>query len=84
MSELVGWDSFYVIIASAAGALIGLQFVAVTPSADRPPLRAAEAGAAFATPTVVYFTDDSMEPTLRMGALVLIDRFLRVTKANPC
>src|SRR6266508_6583251 len=55
MSELTEWDSFYVIVGSAAGALIGLQFVVVTLIAERPPLRAAEAGAAFATPTIVYF-----------------------------
>jgi hypothetical protein len=55
MPELTAWDSFYVIVGSAAGALIGLQFVAVTLIAERPPLRAAEAGAAFATPTIVHF-----------------------------
>ena len=27
MPEFAGWDSFYVIVGSAAGALIGLQFV---------------------------------------------------------
>ena len=35
--------------------MIGLQFVVVTLIADRPPLRIAEAGAAFATPTIVHF-----------------------------
>src|SRR5207237_6378923 len=55
MSELTEWDSFYVIVGSAAGALIGLQFVVITLIAERPPLRAAEAGAAFATPTIVHF-----------------------------
>jgi hypothetical protein len=55
MSELSGWDSFYVIVGSAAGALIGLQFVVMTLIAERPPIRAAEAGAAFATPTIVHF-----------------------------
>ena len=45
MSELAGWDSFYVIVGSAAGALIGLQFVVMTLIAERPPLRAAEAPA---------------------------------------
>ncbi len=55
MSELAAWDSFYVIVGSAAGALIGLQFVVVTLIAERPPLRVAEAGAAFATPTIVHF-----------------------------
>jgi hypothetical protein len=66
MSELAGWDSFYVIVGSAAGALIGLQFVVVTLIADRPHLRVAEAGAAFATPTVVYF-----------GAALLLSTILR-------
>jgi len=53
MSELVEWDSFYGIIGSAAGALIGLQFVVMTLIAERPPTLAA--GAAFATPTIVHF-----------------------------
>jgi hypothetical protein len=56
MSELAEWESFYVIVGSAAGALIGLQFVVMTLIAERPPLRAAEAGAAFATPTIVHFS----------------------------
>jgi hypothetical protein len=55
MLEFAEWDSFYVIVGSAAGALIGLQFVVLTLIAERPPLRAAEAGAAFATPTIVHF-----------------------------
>jgi hypothetical protein len=55
MAELAAWDSFYVIVGSAAGALIGLQFVVMTLIAERPPRRAAEAGPAFATPTIVHF-----------------------------
>ncbi|MGH9342471.1 MAG: hypothetical protein ACRD19_01710 [Terriglobia bacterium] len=55
MAELAGWDSFYVIVGTAAGALIGLQFVVVTLVADRPSLRVTEAGAAFATPTIFHF-----------------------------
>ena len=55
MSELAEWDSFYVIVGSGAGALIGLQFVVMTLIAERPALRVAEAGAAFATPTIVHF-----------------------------
>jgi hypothetical protein len=31
MSELAAWDSFHVIVGSAAGGLIGLQFVVLTP-----------------------------------------------------
>lgn len=67
MSDLAGWDSFYVIVGSAAGALIGLQFVVMTLIAERPPLRAAEAGAAFATPTIVHF-----------GTALLLSALLRV------
>jgi hypothetical protein len=55
MSELTEWESFYVIVGSSAGALIGLQFVVMTLIAETPPLRVAEAGAAFATPTIVHF-----------------------------
>jgi len=66
MAELAGWDSFYVIIGSAAGALIGLQFVVLTLIAQRPPIRAAEAGAAFGTPTIVHF-----------GAALLLSALLR-------
>ena len=29
MSELTDWNSFYVIVGSSAGALIGLQFVVI-------------------------------------------------------
>lgn len=55
MSELAKWDSFYVIVGSAAGALIGLQFVVITLIAERPMAGAAEAGAAFSSPTVAHF-----------------------------
>ena len=55
MLELAAWNNFYVIVGSAAGALIGLQFVVMTLIADRPRLRTPEAGAAFATPSVVHF-----------------------------
>jgi uncharacterized membrane protein len=55
MLELAKWDSFYVIVGSAAGALIGLQFVVLTLIADRPHTGSAEAGAAFSSPTVVHF-----------------------------
>lgn len=66
MSELAEWDSFYVIVGSAAGALIGLQFVVMTLIAQRPPKRAAEAGPAFGTPTIVHF-----------GAVLLLSALLR-------
>jgi hypothetical protein len=56
MTVLDGWENFYVIVGSSAGALIGLQFVVITLIADRPLSRAdAQAGAAFSTPSVVHF-----------------------------
>src|SRR5215469_27901 len=55
MQALAPWDSFYVIVGSAAGALIGLQFVVMTLIAAWPVNGSAEAGAAFGTPTVVHF-----------------------------
>ncbi len=67
MAELAAWDSFYVIVGSAAGALIGLQFVVMTLVAARPLSRMAEAGAAFATPTIIHF-----------GTALLLSALLRV------
>ena len=56
MASLAGWENFYVIVGSSAGALIGLQFVVITLIADTPIARAdAQAGGAFATPSVVHF-----------------------------
>ena len=56
MTPLSAWENFYVIVGSSAGALIGLQFVVLTLIADRPAIRgAAQAGHAFATPTIVHF-----------------------------
>lgn len=56
MTALAGWENFYVIVGSSAGALIGLQFVvmALIASLPRPP-GSAQAGAAFATPNIVHF-----------------------------
>jgi hypothetical protein len=56
MTALAGWENFYVIVGSSAGALIGLQFVVITLIADMPLGRGdAQAGEAFATPTVIHF-----------------------------
>ena len=55
MPDLAKWDSFYLIVGGAAGALIGLQFVVLTLIAERPTLRLEEAGAAFSTPNIVHF-----------------------------
>ncbi|HXZ47586.1 MAG TPA: hypothetical protein VEG27_01125 [Usitatibacter sp.] len=56
MAELAHWDTFCVVVGGAAGALIGLQFVVLTLIAERPPVGAALAGAAFASPTIVHFS----------------------------
>lgn len=67
VSELADWDSFYVIVGSAAGALIGLQFVVLTLLAQRSvPQDAAETGAVFATPTIVH-----------LGVALLLSALLR-------
>ena len=56
MTALDGWENFYVIVGSSAGALIGLLFVVITLIADTPSAgRYAQAGGAFATPSVVHF-----------------------------
>ena len=56
MTALDGWENFYVIVGSSAGALIGLQIVVLALIAETPDARAnAQAGAAFSTPSVVHF-----------------------------
>src|SRR5271165_2810237 len=67
VSELAKWDSFYVIVGSAAGALIGLQFVVITLIAERPPKDAEAASAAFASPTIVHF-----------GAVLLLSALMHI------
>lgn len=66
MAEFASWDSFYLIVGAAPGALIGLQLVVMTLIAQRPPIAAPEAGAAFVTPTIVHF-----------GAVLLLAALLR-------
>lgn len=56
MTPLAGWENFYVIVGSSAGALIGLQFVVIALIANTPVAEnQGQAGAAFATPTIVHF-----------------------------
>ena len=54
MTDLHAWDNFYVILGSAAGALIGLQFVVMTLIAEKPQAVSGDAASAFGTPTVVH------------------------------
>jgi hypothetical protein len=59
VNALSGWENFYVIAGSSSGALIGLQFVALTLIAQRPardPQPQQIASSAFATPTVLHFS----------------------------
>jgi len=56
MTALAGWQNFCVIVGSSAGALIGLQFVGMSLIANMPMARVnAQAGGAFATPTIIHF-----------------------------
>ncbi len=55
MPELTGWENFYVIVGSSAGALIGLQFVVITLVAETSIKDVERASSAFATPTIVHF-----------------------------
>jgi len=56
VSALSSWESFYVIVGSSGGALIGLQFVVITLIAARRDLATSAALAAFGTPTVVHLS----------------------------
>ena len=56
MTAFAGWENFYVIVGSSAGALVGLQFVVITLIAEIPAVRDVErASRAFSTPTIVHF-----------------------------
>jgi hypothetical protein len=57
VTPLGGWENFYVIVGSSAGALIGLQFVVLTLIAERPIVHDFQrASSAFSTPTIVHFS----------------------------
>jgi hypothetical protein len=57
MHPFAGWEDFYVIVGSSAGALIGLQFVVMTLLTDLPFKESQlQAGHAFGTPTIVHFS----------------------------
>jgi hypothetical protein len=65
MTALKEWESFYVIVGSSAGALIGLQFVVMTLIAERPVVPTEALGKALATPTIVH-----------LGAVLLLSSVL--------
>ena len=55
LSPLATWQTFYVLVGSAAATLTGLMFVVITLSARVRDRGSSEALGAFATPTVVHF-----------------------------
>jgi len=57
MEELVfhGWDNFYLMIGSAAAALIGLLFVVITLTSGLEKSRVMTANKIYMTPTVIHF-----------------------------
>jgi hypothetical protein len=56
VTPLTAWETFYVIVGTSAGALTGLQFVAMALTADLPIRKdTAQAADAFATPTIFHF-----------------------------
>lgn len=56
MTTLTEWESFYVIVGSSAGALIGLQFVVMTLIADKQAAINEALGSAFGTPNIIHFS----------------------------
>lgn len=57
MTLFPGWEIFYEIVGSSAGALVGLQFVVLTLVAQRRDRPAGfDAGTAFTSPTIVDFS----------------------------
>ena len=56
MPLLKEWESFYLIVGSAAAALTGLQFVAAALIADIDVPATSGSIDAFATPTIVHFS----------------------------
>src|SRR5258708_1086329 len=79
MTALSGWENFYVIVGSSAGALIGLQFVVMSLLAGMALTRDdAHAGDTFTTPTVVHFG-----VVLLLSAVGTVRRRSGRTRANP-
>ncbi len=54
-ATLSAWESFYVIVGSAGGALTGLQFVVIALIAESRRAATGREIAAFSTPTIIHF-----------------------------
>lgn len=59
-----GWQNFFVIVATAAGALTGLMFVVIALRRDQTTSAPVHALRSFATPTIVHFTSVVALPAL--------------------
>ncbi|HEU5334891.1 MAG TPA: hypothetical protein VFU27_02950 [Terriglobales bacterium] len=55
LPSLAGWENFYVIVGSSAGALTGLQFVVIALVSETQATGSMREIRAFATPTIVHF-----------------------------
>ena len=69
---LAGWENFYVIVGSAAGALTGLMFVVIALTRDLQRSSTPHARRSFATPTIVHFTT-----ALSLAAVLSMPRLTR-------
>jgi hypothetical protein len=74
MNELERWADFYLLMAEAAAALIGLLFVVITLGAERKLADAANKIAIYLTPTAVYFAS-----VLFLAALLTFPNHTRLT-----
>jgi hypothetical protein len=72
--RLAGWENFYVIVGSSAGALIGLQFVVIALLSSTRTEGVTTAMRAFATPTIVFFSS-----VLLTAGLLTIPRHTRAS-----
>ena len=70
-----GWDTFYMIMGSASGALTGLMFVVMSLRRDiRIPTTTSNPARSFSTPTIVHFT-----VVLSLSAILSMPRHSRAS-----
>src|SRR6266404_2100293 len=50
-----GWENFFYLVGSAAGALIGIMFIVITLTADHEPRRVSRGAPVYVTPIVFHF-----------------------------
>jgi hypothetical protein len=72
MLQLDGWQNFYVIVGSSAGALTGLMFVVIALTRNIQTPTSTHASRSFATPTIVHFAT-----ALSLAAVLSMPRLTR-------